>query len=108
MGVDLTLFLFYTNCACFSLTALDCCRRDKLFDKIVDIEEKVGRNVPKDFHTWGEKNIDENPYGSNTNYVTVKDLSIVHEDISDNCINRAIWAFLSQLPEDMKIALYWH
>ncbi len=59
-------------------------------------------------HCYGETTHD--PYGSPLRYVFVVDLMKVreHEGVTDNARNRAIWAYLAELPGDTKVALYWH
>lgn len=121
MGLDLTLMPFYANDPTCSLahTMIDCERRRDLFDAILPIEEKRGRDVPADFRTFRSREDDqdshygltiETPYGERLKYVRAIDLMPLasHEGVTDNPLNRAAWAYLKELPGTWPIALYWH
>lgn len=52
----------------------------------------------------------EDPYGNPLRYVTVADLLTLsnHPAVKDNWLNRAIWAYLSEMPPDWQIVIFWH
>lgn len=119
MGVDLTLLPFDADTSIyFSHTVLSLERRRALWDPIAEIEKRNGRDVPENFTTYlgqgddGDPaygNTQQTPYDTALKYVLVQDLLPVsdHECVTDNYKNRAIWAYLSCLPADTKVALYW-
>lgn len=51
----------------------------------------------------------KDPYGSDVKYITVRDLLPFRDcdGVMDNHQNRAVWAYLNELPKDTKIALFW-
>ena len=112
MGLDLKL-LPYTG------TVLDLERRHKLFMEIVKIDDLHGMPVDDDFNSYlGCKNgIDETcygittttPYGDRLTYVFAKHLNplVNHKGVTDNDTNRAVWSYLKECPDELKIALHW-
>ena len=56
---------------------------------------------------YGE--LTEDPYGGYLKWTTVEALLTLkdHQRIQDNWQNRAIWAWLSEMPKDWQIVLYW-
>lgn len=90
---------------------LNCERDNHLFDQIMKI---VSSPVPPDFkgfHSTDEAdyvygNITKDAYGEELTYVNVKDLTNLKPN-SESQTNKAIWAYLKQLPPEGKIALYW-
>ncbi|HQU86020.1 MAG TPA: hypothetical protein PKY59_23030 [Pyrinomonadaceae bacterium] len=90
---------------------LNCERDIHLFEQI---EQIIGSPVPKDFkgfhstddcdYSYG--NLTKDAYGEELTYVFVKDLIKLRHH-SESQTNKAIWAYLNQLPSDGKIALYW-
>lgn len=57
---------------------------------------------------YGER-IDD-PYGNPLRYVTVADLLTLsnHSAVKDNWRNRATWAYLSEMPPDWQVVIFWH
>lgn len=55
---------------------------------------------------YGETN--EDPYGEPLRCVRAGDLGalVLHENVTAR--DRAVWAYIRQLPPETKIALYWH
>ncbi len=119
MGLDLTLLPFDADSERmnFSHTVLSCERRGQLFE---EIQELRATPVPEDFtsylsldgeyeeHHYGQTH--ETPYGEPLTYVLAGQLwpFASHEDVMSQSKNRAIWAYLAELPPDTKVALYWH
>jgi hypothetical protein len=64
--------------------------------------------LPNGESGYGETTHD--PYGSPLRYTLAGDLVKVgkHDGVTDNARNRAVWAYLAELPPDTKVALYWH
>lgn len=126
MGVDLTLLPFCNEqmsnddyIIYFSHTALDMQRRHELWEPIKEIEEKFGVVVPSGFLSLLSREGEtgphygktmRTPYGNPLQYVLAKHLKIFEKQrgVQDNWQNRAIWAYLLQLPNNLRIALYWH
>lgn len=121
MGLDLTLLPFDCDQGdfAFSHTLLSCERRGDLFEVVM--EKAPGRAVvPPNFKSFTgrcEKCEDthygttvETPYGEPLEWVEVEDLLKLgqHIAVKDDYKNRAIWAYLKELPARTKVALYWH
>lgn len=118
MGVDLTFLPFWSeNPTCdFSHDMLSLERRPELWDAIYELPS---RDVPEKFRSYRGTNddFDETCYGltirdcydSPVKYTTAKHLLTLYNRpaVRDNHTNRAIWAYLKELPLDWKIALYW-
>lgn len=123
MGLDLTLLPFEhpetDNGWAISHCVLYCERRRALFADIGQLEENIGVVVPQQFGTYlsreGGKdthygNTQDTPYGDPLRTVTAGQLLgfATLDDVTDNPRNRAIWAYLAQLPAETRVALYWH
>ena len=121
MGLDLRLLPFDADIEelSFSHTILDCLRRGELFDEILKIEEEHGLAVPDRFASFVGHGKDgepcygvtvTTPYGEPLLYTTAASLLTLkdREGVTDNYQNRAIWAYLAELPPATKVALYWH
>lgn len=122
MGVDLTMLPFGNRSEgnAFSHTLLDCNRSRELFDEIFAIEKEHGEYVPPEFVSYCSRDGKyeephygstlETPYGERLQYVEAQRLYalIQHPHVQDNYPNRAVWAYISCLPRETKIALYWH
>lgn len=118
MGVDLRLLPFDAdlNNNYYSHTVLDCQRRWELWNEINKLEQYP---VPDNFtsfsayldcgHTGYGITI-ETPYGMRLKYVLVQHLCKLKDypGVIDNFKNRAIWAYLKELPLQTKVALYWY
>lgn len=122
MGLNLTLLPFYSlgmDNECFSLSVLNLERRSELWRPILEIEKEKGVDIPDNFSSylsrdgecedthWG-KTINT-PYDERVRYVFAKHLKplVSHPGVQDNYKNRAVWAYLEQCPDDLKIALFW-
>lgn len=113
MGLDLTLLPFDSER--FSHTVLTCERSIDLFEEIGKLQAV---RVPTEFNTFVAQddehgdhygNTQDTPYGEPLTFVLVEQLLPFskYEEVTDNFKNRAIWAYLKQLPRDTKVALYW-
>ncbi len=122
MGVDLDLLPFDCDQGnfAFSHTLLNCCRRRELWETLSAMENQRGRKVPSGFTSFRSRDNKyeephygttiDTPYGTPLKFLLVEDLLLLvnHEAVQDNAKNRAIWAYLAQLPPETKVALYWH
>ena len=119
MGLDLTLLPFNSNSPTsdFSQTVLPCFSRKNLFGQIAKLSNQ--RDVPETFNSYlsggsdGERCFGltlNTAYGEPLKCVKAGDLAAlwVHHDVQDNSINKAVWAYLAELPEDTNVALYWN
>lgn len=120
MGVDLALLPFdgeLSDDVAFSHTVLDCFRRRELWEHIEALPDEP---VPARFDTylshddaWDEGthygNTQRTPYDTPVRCVRVADLLPLrhHQGVQDNPKNRAVWAYLAELPPDTRVALYW-
>lgn len=127
MGVDLKFlpFAYEGMSSSFSDTVLSLTRRRELFDEIREIDTK---EVPDTFDTYVSReemyidvdvdvselpphfgNTQTDPYDDPVEWCFVKDLTELSdlEGVQDNPKNRAIWAYLEELPDKKKVALYW-
>lgn len=121
MGLDLKLLPFDGdfNDYSFSHTILNCFRMGELFDAIKTLENRLGRPVGENFSSYFGKQAENEaysfsethitPYGEELKFVLVGDLLAfkTHAQVQENWKNRAIWAYLAQLPLTNKVALYW-
>lgn len=118
MGLDLKLLPVEcdTELVRYSHTILSCPRRRALFDSIKELEKRnYGASLAcylapdKDGNVrYGETT--EDSYGKPIQYVTAQELLklSMHFDVCSNDINKAIWSYLSKLPPETKIILYWY
>lgn len=121
MGVDLHLLVFtfpcYTDDA-EARTVLRLERARKLFKDISEFSEAKGVVVPGTFCSyfknmnsaepkWGKTLVDI--YGRPIKTLTAGELMgfAGHPDVTDSFHNRAAWAYLSQLPPEVRVALWW-
>lgn len=117
MGLDLTLLPFDPWLS-FSHTVLSCERSAMLFCKINDVEEEVGECIPLSFscHLGRDKEgntaygpVSTTPYGHFLRHVPAGSLVAINEfRVAPNRKNRAIWAYLSTLEPETRVALFWH
>jgi hypothetical protein len=119
MSVDLTLLPFDGDSGeslSFSHTVLNVEGSYDLWD---EIEKLPALQVPDGFNThmaFGEDGehcygkTTETPYGKPLLYTTVNQLLKLRDQAYSvgGTKNRAIWAYLSELPSKTKVALYWH
>lgn len=123
MGVDLTLLPFESTQLGgwpMSHTVLWMNRDSETFQQISALETREGRPVPEDFTSYvGRDNEGETaygrtiktPYGSPLRYVLAGSLKQIDMGDMSNpgaWKQRAIWAFVRELPDDLPVALYWH
>lgn len=119
MGIDLKLLPFDedNNDLAYSHTILNCFRQTELFDSIQDLESRLGRPVSKNFDSYLRLTEEGYQYGKTTRtpydellkFVLASDLLefAAHSGVQENWKNRAVWAYLSELPATTKVALYW-
>lgn len=116
MGVDLTLMPLTSKHSWVSHDLIDVSRGYDLFRQIEAMElNKVPETVTCFRSRRGDGDpcygeVETNPYGDKLTWLAAGDLLSVayHEDVLDNWRNRAVWAYLVQMPEDWPIVLYWH
>lgn len=120
MGIDLRLLPFTSERYRASFDVLDLERRRELWPVIEEIEKATGRDVPSDFNSYlGHDEEHEQttygatlktPYGDNLKSVLAKHLKPLrqHPAVQDNWKNKAVWAYIEELPDELPIALYWH
>jgi hypothetical protein len=118
MGVDLKLLPF--DGPYFSFTILPLGRAPDLFQDIAKIESSNIRLAPDNFSSYLSRDDKfeephygltiETPYGDRLRYVLAGELRHLehHDDVVGDQRNRAAWSYLQELPDDTKIALYWH
>jgi hypothetical protein len=119
MGVDLRLLPQYSQNADFAHDILECDRDYYMFDIISEAEKQNGRQVPRNgintFTARGKndemcygKTI-ETPYGGEMNSVQARKLKKVLANYKTNSWrNKAVIAFLNEIPDELEIWLYWH
>jgi len=118
MSVDLRLLPQYDKNADFSHDVLSCDRDYEMFELIRELEKSNGRQVKKGgINTFVAFNGENCHYGKteDTAYglvmigVQVKKLKeVLSEYVSESWKNKAIIAFINELPDDLEIWLYWH
>lgn len=112
MGLDLRLLPFdQDGTQSFSQTVLSVNQCYDLFEKILSLPAYT---VPEQFNSFYGDNshygiTTHDAYGTRLTYVYAKDLRFLGEEkcIETDQKNRAIWAYISVLPDLTKIALYW-
>lgn len=116
MGLDLSLLPFDADHGDFaySHTILNCDRDYKLFDAIQKVPQM---KVPEGFTTYlsrDEKYEEvhygktiETPYGEPLMFAEVESLLKHKKLVHQASVNRAVWAYLENLPPRTKVALYW-
>jgi hypothetical protein len=115
MGRDLTLVPVEATDPNLGHTQLCCFRRRELFEQI-DLLPK--EPVLKNFYCFlafiGEEQqgygiVTHDPYGEPLRMVRVESLLALrtHPDVVGQPANRAIWAYLAELPADRQVVLYW-
>jgi hypothetical protein len=113
VGKDLRLLPFDSETT--SRTVLSIERRDDLFTVLAAL---LGRDVPDSFQSYVAEQKEEGshlgltietPYGLPVKYVLAKALKALsdHPDVVDCWENRAAWAFIQELPDRWKVALFW-
>lgn len=117
MGVDLCLIPVDSDLGDWSMghSLLEVERRSELWNVV---EALAKHDLPTKFQCFKARNADGDPcygtltddcYGNLVKCATAGDLAAIqHQSTTDHPRNRAIWAFLRELPPETKIALYWH
>lgn len=120
MGVDLTLMPAFGQDAQFSQDMLRLARDPELFRSITVKEREHGAPVKKGgVHTYMAQTaeiqerhygaIDRTPYGQKLMYITANHLKEAFAGVAvDGWKNKAIKAFINELPDDLEVFLYWH
>ena len=115
MGVDLTLLPMLSESAWGSHDVLHLERRRDLWSAVNELEQE---EIPQEMFSYlgrdrqGEYQygvLETDAYGLRVKWTTVAELLKLsgHHCVQDNFLNRAVWAYLFQLPLDWKVALYW-
>ena len=115
MGVDVTFLPIEheSEDLCYSHTLLPLWRRRELWPLLDDLLPKnldraiscyVGRDDDGEL-CYGE--LLEDCYGRPLTYLTVAQLLTVDRSLVNDG-NKAIWAYLGELPPETKIVIYWH
>lgn len=116
MGVDLTLMPLLSKDFWAAHDVLRLERRRELWDAVTDLPAKP---VPQKVSCYmarlpsgetGYGDLEQDPYGGALQYVTAADLLTLkyREEVQDNWMNRAVWSYLTKMPPDWPIVLYWH
>lgn len=115
MGVDLTLMPLIGQDFWVSHDMLSLNRRSALWPEINKLQQQeiprpitCFRAIGEDGEAcYGER--DDDPYGATLKWTTPRELLTLkdHEAITDDWQNRAVWAYLKQMPPDWPIVLYW-
>jgi hypothetical protein len=117
MGVDLTLMPLLGKSVWCAHEMLGLERRRELWDKVAELPQQqipnavccyVARDKTSGQPRYGDAEI--TPHGDKITYTTAADLLTLKDDesIQDNWKNKAIWAYLAQMPPDWPIVLWWH
>jgi len=119
MGMDLKLLPQYSQTADFAHDVLSCGRDYDMFNIIKEAEKQKGKPVQETgiYSYLGRRNIyeehcysktTETPYGKRINSVQAVQLkkALVNYEVS-GWKNKAIIAFLNELPDELKVWLYW-
>jgi len=122
MGVDLMLLpmtVDHDGKTAVTYTTLEIERRHELWPLVRSLpsapvpnsfETLLSTEGPGDWDLWVVGNTQTDSYGTPLRCVLAEHLySLVdHPAVQDNHVNRAVWAYLAQLPVDMRVALYWY
>lgn len=116
MGVDLTLMPLLSKDTWCSHDLIRLNRRRELWDPVAalpqwPIPKALSCHQARDPKT-GETcygDAETTPYGDRMTYTTAGDLFTLgdHEGVQDNWQNKAVWAYLANMPPDWPIVLYW-
>lgn len=118
MGLDLALLPF--DGRDFSHTVLNCYDGRVVFEKLLDEQSRLGKDVPENFRCYlsTEENsgehcygvVTEDHYGEPLKYLKAKQLVNFFSHIPPDLLSTetlAIVAFLEKTPPDRKVALMW-
>lgn len=120
MGLDLRILPVYDIGADFSTDVISFDRDYILFDKIARMSKKYGIEIGnKGIHCFLSTDgkcdkphygkTAEDPYGDKLRYLTARLLKIAMFDYrTESPKNKAVMAFIRELPDDLEVYLYWH
>jgi len=125
MGIELDLLPVEGGCGCrdcgvwgYSQTVLRCAPSSELFDEIRKVQKRKGTAVPESFFTYVSRDdkyedshygeTQEDCYGDQIESLDVRELLKFKEQAQACPQNRAVWAYLAELPPRTKVALFWH
>jgi len=122
MGIDLFLLPIEPDSGevAYAYTTLDVRRRSELWEPIRSLpscpvpskffETLVSVEDFADGERWCCGNTQMDNHGQPLRWVYAKDLKALaaHPAVQDNHQNRAVWAYLMQLPDQTRVALYWY
>lgn len=120
MALDLRLLPFDHDSVVLSFAhSLLSCYRSGIAQELLYVNEHHGRPVPEGFCSFVSRRSDgesgygkthTTPYGEPLQWVEVRHLKPFkeHPSVQGYRRNRAIWAYLSELADDTKVALYFH
>lgn len=116
MGVDLKLLPLIGADYWAAHDMIEIERRRELWPAIEALPQA---NIPKPLscflarseggdHCYGEA--ETTPYGDRMKYTTAGDLLTLKDlpAVNDHWRNKAVWAYLAQMPAQWPIVLYWH
>jgi hypothetical protein len=117
MGLDLKLLPIENEHTgdCYSHTILSCSRSLDLFDEIMQLPS-IPLSEPIECYLarseYGGRcynDVIDSDYGEPLKWIRVEELwhLRIHKDVLDNFQNKAIWAYLNELPAGIKIVLFW-
>ena len=113
MGIDVRLIPAYNVGADFSLDSIELDRDYEMFDLIREVKNENGREVPRlgitAFLDKGYKKLYEDAYGDTIVSVQAGKLKKKLANYkADGWKNKAIIAFINELPYELEIWIYWH
>jgi hypothetical protein len=118
MGLDLNLLPAYDNKAEFSHDIIGFHREYNLFDLITKKENQFGIIATENLNTFLARDEEgeykygktkQSPYGEPIKYLTANHLKdAIGNYNSDSWKNKAIIAFINQLPDNLPVFIYWH
>ncbi|RDY57699.1 hypothetical protein [Flagellimonas nanhaiensis] len=119
MALLLTLLPQFDNAGNYSNDVLQMEHDEVFFEQLIELEQKEGNEVTIPFQSFmgnggatmkymhGETL--KSDYGDNLKYVSAIKLKLLMSNYQPfSWHNRAVRAFVLQLPDDLKIWLYWH
>ena len=120
MGIDLTLLPMTADAdgSAYGSTTLELDKQRELWPLIRSLhsepvppyfETLLSTEGPEEWDACVEGNTQVDNYGNPLMCVLVEQLLSLadHSGVRATYTNRAVWAYLAQLPADMRVALYW-
>ncbi len=100
----------------FAHTVLSCESGTSLPYEVRDLAAKYGERAPRDLRTWmgrdGESygKTNQTPLGKPLQFLRAKHLRTLarNDSIRHYVMHRAAWAFIAALPDEFRVALYFH